>query len=162
MLQLRGGILFAQFIYRGDCQYIASFILAMASMTLQPFPLNLMCGSQGIELSPEILVLDRFLVGRAPTAPFPSRYPGGDAILEIFRIGEQLDLARFLHGGQRRDGRLQLHPIVGSGRVASTDLFPVSAVLEHSRPTARTGIALACSVSMDCDFFHKNQSNSLK
>ena len=76
-----------------------------------------------VEAPPEVVVLDRLLVGGAPAVALPVGEPAGDAVAHILRVGVQLDAARALQRLQRRDRGHQLHAVVGGGRLAAAQLL---------------------------------------
>ena len=58
-----------------------------------------------VEATPEVVVLDRLLVGGAPAVALPIVDPAGDAAAQILRIGVQVDVAGAAQRFERRDGR---------------------------------------------------------
>ena len=150
---LRPGIFLPQFANFVLCQLIASLIVGMAGMALNPLPGNGMLSRQLVELTPKVLVFDRFLVERFPPPGFPSPHPAGNAIFEILRISENRGFTRLCQRPQGRNGGLHFHPIVGRGRRASAHLPAEFLVTQDSRPAPRPGIALASAIGINHDLF---------
>ena len=73
--ELFSGVLVAEFGNLGARKLIATFVLRMTGVTLEPVPLDLVADAQFIELTPQIVVLDRFPVGGQPVARFPTTRP---------------------------------------------------------------------------------------
>jgi hypothetical protein len=96
-------------------------------MSFHPFPLDLMLVRERLEPLPQIDVLYRLFVGRAPAAPFPIVYPDADALLHIQRIGKQSHMAGAGQCGKAFDDGRQLHAVVGRGRLAAMQLLDVPA-----------------------------------
>src|ERR1035441_1212672 len=93
----------------------------MTSMTFEPLPGDLLPRGGVIKLSPQVFVLHRLPVNRAPVVGSPAREPFGDALAQVFGIGEDCDLAGLLECREGRDGRLELHSVVGGGRLTPGD-----------------------------------------
>src|SRR5882672_5578067 len=74
-------------------QAIDAFIAGVARVTLYPVPGDAVTDHERIELLPEVDVLHRLLVGRAPVAALPVADPGRDAVLDVLRVGIHFDLA---------------------------------------------------------------------
>lgn len=134
---------------------VASFVVRVSCVSLEPMPGHLMFGRKFIELTPEVIVLDRLLFDGAPAARFPPLNPGRDSVAEIPGVGEQLDLARLLQGPERGDGSLKFHPVIGGGGFAPGNFPDVSTVPEHGRPAAGPRIPLATAVRVNDDFLHR-------
>src|SRR5579863_7798407 len=96
-------------------------------MALDPVPAHLMRLERGVEALPQLGVLDRLLVGRAPAVFLPAVYPAGDALTHILAVGIKIDRARLFERLERRNRRHQLHPVVGGVRLAALQfLFGVA------------------------------------
>ena len=103
-----------------------------------------------IEGLPEVLVEHRFPSGRFPSLALPAGHPGTEAINQIFAVGAQHQIGvtgKLRQSLQHRQGRLELHAVVGGGRGGAAELLH-TAVLEanQSAPPSGTGVAAACSV----------------
>ena len=103
-----------------------------------------------IEGLPEILVENRFASSRFPSLALPAGHPGTEAINQIFAVSaqHQIGVTRKLRQSlQHRQGRLELHAVIGRGRVGTAELLH-TAVLEANQgaPASGTGVAAACSV----------------
>ena len=94
--ELFRGVFLAEFGNLGACKFVATLVVRMSGVALDPVPLDFVASAKFIECAPEVLVLDRFPVCGSPVARFPGCDPGGDAVPQVFRVGKQLDLARFL------------------------------------------------------------------
>src|SRR5262245_55790045 len=64
-------------------QLVGALVLGMAGMAAHPEPLDLVLAAGGVEPLPQVGVLHRLLVGRAPAAPLPVVDPLGDALLHV-------------------------------------------------------------------------------
>src|SRR5882672_4620257 len=95
------------------CELVGPFVFWMPGVTPNPMPLYLMLRRQLVQAPPEIFIFYRLLVSRLPLAAFPGVDPGGDALLDILRIGVELDVARALQRLERADHRGELHAVVG-------------------------------------------------
>src|ERR1035438_65636 len=142
-------MLTADFRYFRTRKLIALFIVRMSSMSFKPLPGDLMPRGGLIKLSPQIVVLHRLPVNRAPVVGSPARQPFGDALAQVFGIGEDGDLASFFKCRERRESRLELHPVVRGGRLTPGELTHVSPVAKQRRPPARSGIAVTPAVCVD-------------
>ena len=118
-------------------------------MSFHPTPLDLMLVRKRLEPLPQIDVLYRLFVGRAPATPFPVVYPDADALLHIQLIGKQSHVARAGQCGKAFDDGGQLHAIVGRGRLAAMQLLHVASETQQHTPAARPGIAFACTIGED-------------
>ena len=104
-------------------------------MALDPVPVDLVALRRRVEPAPEVLVLDRLLVGGAPAVALPAGDPARDAAAQILRVGVQIDVARALQRLQRCDRRHQLHAVVGGERLAAAELLDRCAAAAGSRPS---------------------------
>src|SRR5687767_10778339 len=83
-------------LHRGNGQFIDADVDWVVSMALHPMPGDVVAGSRLVEFPPEILVLHRLVVGRAPAASLPVVHPLRNALAHILGIREQIDRARAL------------------------------------------------------------------
>ena len=74
---------------------------------------------QAVEFLPEVLIHHRALRLRTPAVALPAVNPGGDAVLQVFGVGDDLDFARFGERFEAADGGGQLHAVVGGVRDAA-------------------------------------------
>src|ERR1035437_10406338 len=95
-----------------------------------------------VEPAPQGLALNRLLAGRFPAALCPVVDPRRDALLDILRIGVQLDAALACQRLERADHRGQLHAIVGGMRLATAQLARAVAIFEQHTPAAHPRITL--------------------
>src|SRR5262249_19133447 len=92
--------------------------------------------------------------GRDPVLLLPAMNPGGNAIFHVFRVGDDLDLARFLERAQTFYSRCELHPIIGGVRRAAVHFPLMLAIPQNVRPSAGAGIAEARSIRYQPDLLH--------
>jgi hypothetical protein len=118
-------------------------------VAFEPPPGDTVAGGGFFELPPQIIVLHCLPVCGAPVLGFPPRQPLGDAPAQIFRTSEKCDLARFFEALKRRDGGLQLHAIVGDGRLPTSQLAHVIAIPKQRSPTAGPRVSIIPAVSVD-------------
>src|SRR5205085_5554375 len=96
----------------------------------------------------------------APAVALPCSEPALHALLQVLRVGIEVDLARLLQVAEPFERGLQLHAVVGGrGRVAG-DLAAMLARDQDRGPAARTGIPLARPVGEDVDARHSRWSSS--
>src|SRR3954447_10800570 len=124
----------------------------MSGMSFHPPPLDLMLVRQRFEALPQVDVLHRLLVRRAPAAPLPIVYPDADSLLHIERIGKQPHMTAAGQCSKAFDDCGELHAIVGRRRLAAMQLLNVSSEPEQYTPAPRPRIALACAVGKN--FYH--------
>src|SRR6516165_2193650 len=113
----------------------------MTGMTFEPVPAHAMLGAMRIQPLPEIGVLDRLPVCRAPAVPFPGMYPSHDSVAQIFAVGVNVDEARTLERFEGLDCRHELHAVVGGLGVTALQFLDVLAEREDGAPAARTWVA---------------------
>src|SRR5690349_12406400 len=77
----------------GAGERIDAFVMRVARMAANPMPQHLMARARRVEPPPEILVLDRLVVGGAPAARLPVAHPGRDALPHVLRVGVEIDRA---------------------------------------------------------------------
>src|SRR3954452_18864842 len=70
-------------------QLVGAFVVGVPGMALQPAPLDPVPLAGGIEPFPQVLILDRLLVGGAPAALAPAVDPLGDALAQVLAVSEQ-------------------------------------------------------------------------
>jgi hypothetical protein len=93
--------------YCADCvarQLIGALIEPVARVPLQPMPPDLVLCRYAVEALPEIHILHRFLVGRAPAIAFPLMNPAHHSACGIFAVRVQVDQARPLERFEGRGG----------------------------------------------------------
>src|SRR5438067_7730975 len=78
------------------CESVGALILRVPGVAAHPVPLYLMFGGELLELLPEIDILDRLLVRRAPAAALPVVDPGREALLDVGRVRIWAHAARTL------------------------------------------------------------------
>src|SRR5271166_4141558 len=100
---------------------------------------------------PEVLVLDRLLVGGAPAVALPDVEPTGHAAAQILRVRVQAHQAGALQRLERLDRRRELHAVVGGERLAALQLLLLLAVAKHRAPAAGPRVARAGAVGPDRD-----------
>src|SRR5580700_7502068 len=125
-------------------------------MALGPGPLDLVPGGKLVQLIPQVLVDHRLLGGGLPSVLFPAVNPGGDAVLDVLGVSDDLDLAGLAEGAEAFDGGAQFHAVVGGGGLGSGELAGVAVEAENAGPAARAGVAYAGAVSDQLDSFHRS------
>src|SRR5690606_34959403 len=103
---------------------------------------------------PEVRVLHRLAIGGAPAVADPALDPSGDAVADIYAVGEKPDAAGPLQRRQPLDRRGQLHAVVGGERLAARKLLLARARADDDAPAAGPRIALAGAVGENLDFGH--------
>ena len=83
-------------------QSISTFIPGVASMTLDPAPVNLVAtaGDDGIQFLPQIYIFNGCFCRRLPAACLPAVDPFGDAFAHLFAVQVKRHLARPLERSQ--------------------------------------------------------------
>ena len=135
------------FIRFGTSERIDAVVLWMSAMTLHPMPFDSVRRRSIEQLLPELRVLDRLLVRRAPPVLAPFVDPSGDPIADVNAIGVKVDTTWPLERRQAFYGGLQLHAVVGRKRFASTNLAFLVAHAQKHRPAPWPGISAAGTVS---------------
>src|SRR5688572_19150873 len=82
-------------------ELIATFVSLVTGMPLEPLPLYTVPLRGGVQRAPQRFVSHRLFFPRSPAVRLPPVNPRFDALFDVFRIGMELDLARFLQGIQR-------------------------------------------------------------
>src|SRR6478672_6600713 len=119
-------------------------------MAFHPTPFDAVPPRGVVESAPQVAFLDRLLVRGRPAAFLPVVDPLGDAFADVLAVGEQLDLARSLQGGERLDHGGQFHPVVRGGGRTPVQLFAVRSAGQDDTPTAGTvRVPLAGPVRVD-------------
>src|SRR4051794_32621783 len=91
-------------------------------------PFDAMRGARVDELLPQLGILDRFLVGRAPAVLPPLVDPAGDAVLHIDAVGMKLDQARPLSASRPRmaaTSSIRLLVVSASAPLSARSLLPI-------------------------------------
>src|SRR5262249_51837760 len=128
-----------------------AIVLGVVGVTLGPAPGDLVFVREGEQFLPEFGVLDRLLLLGPPAVALPADDPGGDAILDIFAVGDHRHAAATVEQAQPPDGGAQLHPVVGGRRIGPGSFAAVPAGEEDDPPAAWAGVALARAISVDRD-----------
>src|SRR6266566_6135546 len=72
-------------------QLIGALVLVVAGVAPDPMPAHIMRLQGGIQPLPQINILDRLPVRRAPAVPLPAVDPAGDALTQILAVGVEID-----------------------------------------------------------------------
>jgi hypothetical protein len=139
---------------RRSRQLVAALVLLVAVVTADPMDAQRVDVHQREQLLPQIPIRDH-AAGR-PSPPVrlpPARPPFGDAVHDVLRVAEQVDLARLLERLERLDGRRQLHAIVGRSSKSADDLLMVRRMFQNRRVSSRTRVPEACTIREDGDLF---------
>src|ERR1035437_5116575 len=102
-----------------------------------------------MKLSPQVLVFHRLSIRRTPVVGSPARQPFGDALPQVFGIGEEHNFAILFERRQAGDSCLDFHSVVGGGRFAPGELSQVITVPKQCGPSPRSGISVTCPVGMN-------------
>jgi hypothetical protein len=128
----------------------------MPSMSLHPFPPNLMLGRSYVKFLPQVAIQD-FPVPRiapflfSPAVHLPSRQPLCNSIAHVLRIGDDGDITRLAKRLQPLDNRAQFHAVISGVLFGPKNFLLVRSVAQNARPTSRSRIANASSVCNDRD-----------
>lgn len=136
------------------CQGVATLVLRMSGMALEPVPIDTVGPASVIEASPEVCIFYRFTLSGHPTSLAPRVDPLGDTHPQILGIGENGDFAGFLEHLESANRSAQFHAVVGRGRLTPGDGALVFAVTQNCRPTAWAGIPEASTISKNRDLLH--------
>src|SRR5262245_46762935 len=74
--------------HAGAGEGVGALVLGVAGVALDPVPGDAVAGGGGIETAPEILVLHRLVLGRAPAVELPAVNPAGDAVAQVGAVGD--------------------------------------------------------------------------
>jgi len=97
----------------GDGEAVAALVQDDVRVPSDPDPFHLVPGRKLDQLLPEILVGDRLLRRRHPTAALPAGDPTiVERLHDVLRVGVQLHGAALAQVLKRSDHRVQLHPVV--------------------------------------------------
>lgn len=149
--KLLAGVLFLDRLHRLPTELVATFVVIMPGMPLDPVPAHLVLQGRGIQGAPEILILDWLFAGRLPAVLLPAGQPFRDAVADVLGVRVHLHGAGLFEVAERLDGRAQFHAIVRRGWLASTDLLAPSARLQNRRPSTHAGVAEAAAVGVNDD-----------
>src|SRR5690349_13333875 len=141
-------------------EFIRPLVAGVAVVAANPEPLDRMLARQLVESAPEVLVLDRLLVGGAPAAPLPGVYPLLDALLHVLRVGVQPHAGTGFERLERADNGGHLHPVVRRKRLTTEKFTGLATHLEQRTPPADARVALAGAVRVDFDHFRHESVNS--
>ena len=101
------------------CQFVGALVFRVAGMALDPVQRHFMALLRRLQRLPQLHILDRLVIGGFPALLFPAENPLGDAILDIGAVGIEIDFAGTFQRVERRDGRQQLHAVVGGISLAA-------------------------------------------
>ena len=142
------------FFYTQVRQFVRPLVARISRVAFDPDPIDFVQGAEGIELLPQVHVLDGLLVGCAPASPFPIVDPDADAFLNVLRIGVQTNFAGALERLECADDRSQLHAVVGRARLTAVHLLHMVSEFQQGAPTARAGVSLAGTVGIAVSYTH--------
>src|SRR5947209_20068075 len=109
----------------GAGERVDPVILGMATVALDPVPLDPVAGGGVEQLLPQLGVLDGLLVGGPPAVALPIVDPPRDPVADIDAVGVEPDAAWALQGLETPDCGQELHSVVGGQRLAPKQLpFP--------------------------------------
>jgi tetratricopeptide (TPR) repeat protein len=130
---------------------VGALIADVARVALHPVPANPMLRREHVQLAPQLGILHRLPIARAPAVALPGVNPALDAVLDVLRIGVELDVALAAQRFERANDRGELHPVVRGIGLAAEQLLFATSEREQRTPAAGTRIALACAVGVDRD-----------
>jgi len=134
-------------------ELVTALVTCVSGVAFDPFPFDLVERCDPIEFPPKIRIFNRFLGRGFPAIPLPGVQPARDAILQILRVGVELDMARPFQSLQGLNRSEKFHPVIRRGRLATGDFPRVRPMGEDGRPTPGSGITMTSAVSMDHDLF---------
>ena len=85
-------------------KFIGALIFGVAGVAFDPVPANFVFAEGPVQPLPELDILDRFLVSRAPVVALPGVYLGRDAVPQVGAIGVDVHDGRPLQRLKRHDG----------------------------------------------------------
>src|SRR3954470_14271003 len=118
---------------------VGAVVLHVGSVSAHPAPLDDVNLAKLQEPAPEVLVLHRLPLRRPPAVPLPIPGPSlRERVVDVLRVGPQLDLARLLQGLQSSNGAETLHPVVRSVGLGASQFLPHAVLLrkQHHSPTS--------------------------
>ena len=115
-------------------------------MTRDPPPRHFMRLSQNVELFPEIAIENRIAVALYPAFFLPARQIFRHAELDVLRVRDYRDAARFLERSKAADGSFEFHAVVRGFELETREFPLVLSEAKQAGPAARTGIAAARAV----------------
>src|ERR1017187_943130 len=121
-------------------KFVAAIVVAVIGVAFGPRPGGLVTVDLFVEGLPQVLIDDGLLGGGEPAFAFPAVDPGGDAVLDVFGIGDDFHLSDFAQGSQASDGGGELHAVVGGMTLGPPDFFLQFFVAEDGGPAAGTGV----------------------
>ena len=132
-------------------------------MALDPFPSHLMPSLGGIQLFPQVFILDRLFCGGFPAVFLPAENPFGHAIFDVNAVGDDCDCRASGQGFKGGDRRHELHAIVGclfrpAFEFALLGHRVARFGLHHHTPAARAGIATAGAIGIGDEVKHGRPS----
>src|SRR3546814_7413014 len=103
----------------GAGKLVGALVLRVSRMSLHPLPVNAM-GAGGLKQGlPQLGILHRLAIGRAPAVALPAENPLGDAVADIDAVGVERHLAGPLQRLQALDRSGPFHAVVGGKRRAA-------------------------------------------
>src|SRR6266545_3549994 len=135
-------------------QRITPFVIRLPGVPSDVYPRHLVVADQLLERLPQISIHHGLSSGRSPAVGLPPRKELGDSPAYILGVGQHGDLAGTLQSPQPLNGGEQFHPIVGRVRHTTLQHPLMLTVPQDARPTSRTGVPEARTVSCDLNFAH--------
>src|SRR5690606_11819641 len=133
---------------------VGALVFRMAGMALDPMPLDLVALAGLIQRLPKLDILDWLVCSRLPAVLLPAVDPARNPVAHVIAVGIEVHLARFLQRVQRFRGGLQLHAIVGRGRLATLQLFLGAVETQHGAPAAWSRVTGTCTIRINFDSLH--------
>ena len=129
---------------------VGALVAGSLAVPAHPVPAHRVPRGERVELAPQLRVLHRLAVRGLPAVALPAVDPALDAVLDVLRIGEEVDVA--VRASATSSARMtavssiRLLVVAGSPPKSS---FTRSPAIEQRAPAAGPGIALAGAVGVD-------------
>src|SRR6185312_6253786 len=122
-------------------QLVRAIVVDVQCVAFRPRPFHPMPRDLLIEVFPEIAVHNGLFLRRDPAAFFPSGDPLRDAVLQVFGIRHDLNLALFLQYAKAFNRGRELHAVVRRVGLAAVNFFLVRTMAQYRGPSSGTWIS---------------------
>lgn len=145
----------AQAVSNHAHQDVTTLILSVTCMAPGPLGIEGVMMPKDVQNPPQLLVQDWFLPGIDPTTPFPAVNPFGEALDDVFTVGNDSNPAGLLQTEQPANHRSQFHSIVRAVSHRPGMLNPRFCLppcgSENECPASRAGIRAAPTICEELD-----------